>query len=245
MKAIVLAAGKGSRLQSEAADLPKALRMLNERPLISYVLENLNFLREEDIAIVVGFLKEQVIETIGGKYRYVEQKPPLNGTAQATLCAEQLFEGVDEPILVCYCDMPFLSKETYKRMFEAHIKAGAGNTLLAGRPKETPPYGRLIRDEKGRLIDIVEDSAVTPEQRKIDVVNVGIQVLDGGKMWGWLREIDNDNPKQEYYLTGVVRVLAEKGVRQEVVMLHDETEMLGINTMEDLAIAEAILAGDA
>lgn len=241
MKAIILAAGKGSRLQSEAADLPKALRKVHGKPLIRYVLDNLDFLAPEDITIVVGFLKEKVIEEIGGAYHYVEQLPPLNGTARATLFAREVLADNEEPVLVCYCDMPLLSKATYLKMFEEHIQSGAGNTLLAGKVNPPPPYGRLIYDDTGKLMDIIEESACTPEQKKLDVVNVGIQVLDGRRMWDWLEKVDDDNPKHEYYLTSLARVLARENAPQHVVMLEDHNEMLGVNTMEDLALAESLL----
>lgn len=243
MKAIVLAAGKGTRLQSEAMALPKALRKVDGKPLIRYVLDNLGFLRSEDIAVVVGFLKEKVIEEIGGNYHYTEQKPPFNGTAIATLCARGVWERLEEPVLVCYCDMPFLSRNSYETMFSAHIASGAGHTLLEAVVDPPPPFGRLIRDQDGALIDIVEDSAATPEQRKITEVNVGVQVLDGARMWGWLEKVDNNNPKREHYLTGVTRVLAAEHIPQTTVLLENFEETLGVNTMEDLALAESIVAG--
>lgn len=243
MKAIVLAAGKGTRLQSEAAELPKALRLVCGKPLLRYVLDNLSFLPEEDIVIVVGFMKEKVTEAIGGAYRYVEQRE-LSGTAKAALCAESVLGNYKGPVLVCYCDMPFLSEATYRALFQAHIGAKAGGTLLAGKTVPIPPFGRLIRDASGALCDVIEDSACTEAQKMIDEVNVGIQVFDGARMWGWLREVTNDNPKGEYYLTGAVRVLARGGVRQGVVQLEDPAEMLGVNTMEDLLLAEAIVCGE-
>lgn len=240
MKAIILAAGKGTRLQSEQSELPKALRQLNGKPLISYVLENLKFIPKEDTAIVVGFLKEKVMETVGGGYRYAEQKF-LSGTAKAALCAEPLFGNYSGPILVCYCDMPFLRRETYREMFETHIGADAGHTLLAGRDDPIPPYGRLIYDESGNLSDIIEESACSEAQKKIPEVNVGVQVLQSPGMWAWLAKIDNDNPKREYYLTSVVRVLAKENITQKVVTLKDPVEMMGVNTMEDLQKAEEII----
>jgi len=239
MKAIVLAAGKGSRLQSGESELPKALRLLNGRPLIHYVLENLDFIPKEDVAIVVGFLKEKVVTAVGGGYRYVEQKQ-LDGTAKATLCAKSIFGNYSGPILVCYCDMPFLRRETYREMVEKHIESGAGNTLLAGRDEPIPPYGRLIF-EGGRLVDVVEDSACDAQQKKIADVNVGIQVLKSPEMWGWLSEIDNQNPREEYYLTGVVGVLARRNIAQAVVTLGNPVEMKGVNTMGDLRRAEEII----
>jgi bifunctional N-acetylglucosamine-1-phosphate-uridyltransferase/glucosamine-1-phosphate-acetyltransferase GlmU-like protein len=242
MKAIILAAGKGSRLQCESADLPKALRLLNGKPLIRYVLDGLDFLRPEDITIVVGFLGDQVRRTLGPAYNYVEQTQ-LDGTAHATLCAQSVVQGYEGPVLVCYCDMPLLRRETYQAMFDAHIQEGVGHTLLAGIvPPPIPPFGRFIRDAEGRLLDIIEDSACTPGQRLIDEVNVGLQVLDGARMWDWLAEVDNQNPKKEYYLTGLVRILAQKNIPQAVVCLQDNNEMLGINTMDDLRAAEQLLA---
>ncbi len=240
MKAIILAAGKGTRLECEAAELPKAMRLLEGKPLIQYVLDNLDFLEPDDITIVVGFYKEKVMEALGDKYHYVTQQE-LNGTAKATLCAKPVLGNFSGPVLVCYCDMPFLARETYQAMFDLHENSGAGNTLLAGRVHPIPPFGRLIRNAMGELVDVIEDSACTPEQKLIDEVNIGIQVLDGARMWSWLEAIDDNNPKHEFYLTGVVRVLAEQGVRQEVVTLTNLDEMLGINTMDDMHQAEALL----
>lgn len=128
-------------------------------------------------------------------------------------------------------------------MFARHIATGAGNTLLAGRVHPIPPYGRFIRDEAGRLYDVIEESACTEAQRRIDEVNVGLQVVSSPQIWGWLRKVDNLNPKCEYYLTGLVRVLAAEGARQEVVTLSNLDEMLGVNTMDDLRAAEALLRG--
>lgn len=238
MKAIVLAAGKGTRLESEKADLPKALRQLRGKPLIGYVLDNLDFIAPRDIVIVIGYMGDKVKEALGGEYRYVEQELPYNGTGKATECARKVLGDLDEPVLVCYCDMPFLSRDTYRLMFETHISTGAGNTLLAGIVDPPPPYGRLIRDAQGRLVDIVEESAATPEQRRIAEVNIGIQVLDGARMWDWLAQLTDDNPKREFYLTGLAGILAREGVRQEVVLLQNPVEMMGVNTMEDLHAAE-------
>lgn len=240
MKAIILAAGKGSRLHSEEAEIPKALRLLRGKPLIRYVLENLNFLDPGDVTIVVGFLGERIRRELGDAYHYAVQAE-LNGTAQATLCAEESLRGYEGPVLVCYCDMPFLRRETYRHMFQVHQQTGSGNTLLSARVHPIPAFGRLIRDANGRLVDIVEDSACTPEQKRIDEVNVGIQVLDGARMWDWLRSVKNDNPKHEYYLTSLVHVLAKEGVKQSVVTLEDLRETNGVNTLEDLRMAEKMI----
>jgi bifunctional N-acetylglucosamine-1-phosphate-uridyltransferase/glucosamine-1-phosphate-acetyltransferase GlmU-like protein len=240
MKAIILAAGKGTRLASEAADLPKALRLANGRPMISYVLENIDFLKPEDICIVVGFLGDKVKQALGPAYPYVEQTEQL-GTANATKYARAVFGDYDGDIMVLYCDMPLLSRDTYLRMFREHAEHGAANTLLASNFHPIPAFGRLIRDEHGQLIRIVEDSACTPQEKLIDEVNVGIQVLDSQLMWTYLDQIDNNNPKREYYLTGIIDVMVRDGLKQHVVYTTRLEETWGVNTMEELHQVEAEL----
>lgn len=240
MKAVILAAGKGSRLGSEKDDIPKALRLANGRPLISYVLENIDFIPPEDICIVVGFLGDKVKEALGPDYHYVEQTEQ-KGTAHATSYAKEVFGGHQGDIMVLYCDMPLLRRETYLRMFDEHEKNGAANTLLAAKIDPPPAFGRIIRDAQGEMIEIIEDSACTPEQKKIDEVNVGIQVLDGPKLWEYLPKITNDNPKGEYYLTGIIEPMVKDGLKQHVVTITDMEETWGVNTLEDLAAVEAAL----
>ncbi len=237
MKAIILAAGRGTRLESEAADLPKALRLANGRPLISYVLDNIDFLPPEDICIVIGYLGDKVRQALGPAYHYVEQDEQ-KGTAHATRCAKPVFGDYKGDIMVLYCDMPLLSRDTYQRMFNEHAEHGAANTLLAARIQPIPAFGRLIRDAQGELIRIVEDSACTPEEKRIDEVNVGIQVLDSQLMWEYLEKIDNNNPKREYYLTGIIDPMVRDGLKQHVVHTARLEETWGVNTMEDLRMVE-------
>jgi len=233
MKAIILAAGKGTRIGSEAADLPKALRLANGRPLISYVLENIDFLAPQDICVVVGYLGHKVKEELGPAYHYVEQTEQ-QGTAHATKYARAVFGDYDGDIMVLYCDMPLLSRDTYQNMFREHAEHRAANTLLAAFINPIPAFGRLIRDENGQLIRIVEESACTPAERLIDEVNVGIQVLDSQLMWKYLDQVDNNNPKGEYYLTGIIDVMVRDGLKQHVVHTGRLEETWGVNTLEEL-----------
>lgn len=239
-KAIILAAGKGSRLQCEKDDIPKALRMVGGKTLIEHVLDGIHFVADEDITIVIGVMGQKIRDYLGEKYHYVWQTEQ-KGTAHAMLCAEETMQGFSGPVLCLYCDMPLLSRETYMRMVEEHIENEAQNTLLAAKIHPIPAFGRLIRDENGALCDVIEHSACTPQQRLIDEVNVGIQVMQGDLMWDVLRKIDNNNPKREYYLTGAVKVIYDLGYRNHAVVTPDKPEYWGVNTMEELLRVEEYL----
>ena len=180
-KAIILAAGKGSRLRCEKDEIPKALRMVGGKTLIEHVLSGIDFVKPEDITIVIGVMGQKIRDYLGEKYNYVWQKEQ-HGTAHAMLCAEEAASGFSGPVLCLYCDMPLLSRATYSRMVEEHLATSAKNTLLAAKIHPIPAFGRLIRDENGELCDIVEQSACTEEQKLIDEVNVGIQVMQGDVM---------------------------------------------------------------
>jgi bifunctional N-acetylglucosamine-1-phosphate-uridyltransferase/glucosamine-1-phosphate-acetyltransferase GlmU-like protein len=243
VKVIVLAAGKGTRLKSETSDLPKALRTVNGKPLIRYVLENLSFVKPSDITIVVGFRKEQVMAELGDAYNYAEQTV-LDGTAHAVEYARDALAGYTGAVLVCYCDMPFLSAETFQGIINQHINSGADQTAICGFIYPIPAYGRFIRDSEGRIIDVVEESAATEEQKKIAEVNIGIQVFNAPEMWDLLAKVPYDplrNPP-ERYLTAAVGVYVREGKRVETFLLKNTDESRGVNTLEELHEAETLLS---
>jgi len=237
MKAIVLAAGKGSRLQSEKFNLPKVLRQANGRPLISYVLESINFIEPEDTEIVVGYMREKVIEALGDKYGYSVQAEQL-GTGHAVMCTREHMEGYDGQVLICYGDMPLVKPETYKNLVEKHIESGAKCTLLTAVEKNPPAYGRIVRDENGKLACIIEEKDCTPEQKLIQEVNVGIYVFDAKELMAGLSELKNTNAQNEYYLTDMPQIFVEKGLKVETYSIENSTEYFGVNTLEDLAFCE-------
>lgn len=242
IKIVILAAGKGKRLESESAELPKALRLLRGRPLIRHVLDHLPFAAPRDITIVVGYRKEQVAAELGPAYNYAVQET-LDGTAHAAEYARPALRGFTGPVMVLYCDMPLLSVGTYQGILRQHVESGADQTLLSGVIHPIPPYGRLIRDSGGRLIDIVEESACTPEQKLIDEVNVGIQVFNGSDMWDCLARVPYDKRRNppERYLTAAAGVYASMGKRVEVYRLKNNGEATGVNSMEDMRKAEALM----
>lgn len=240
MKAIVLAAGKGKRLQSEKFNLPKVLRNACGKPLISYVLDNIKFIKQEDTCIVVGYKKEMVQEAVGGNYLYASQDEQL-GTGHAVMMAEPFFKDYDGDILVLYGDMPLFREETYKRIIEAHARENADCTILTAVVENPPDYGRIIRDADGRIIDIVEKRDCTPEQLKINELNVGVYVFRSKLLFESLKKLDNNNNQREYYLTDVPKILIQGGKKVACFTIDSSDEIYGVNTMEELEFCENIL----
>lgn len=236
MKAIVLAAGKGKRLQSEKFNKPKVLREAKGRPLLGYVLENVNFIAPEDTTIVVGYKKEMVKEAIASTYKFADQDEQL-GTGHAVACASSQFEDYDGPVLVLYGDMPMLKRETYQALVNKHVEEKADCTFLTAITESPLAYGRIIRED-GKIVNIVEEKDCTPEQFAIKERNVGVYVFDSKLLFANLKLLKNDNAQGEYYLTDVPKLLISAGKTVTSYTIGDTCEIYGVNTVEDLEFCE-------
>lgn len=242
MKAIVLAAGKGKRLMSEKFDAPKVLRLANSKPLIGYVLENIDFIDAKDTIIVIGYKGDMVKEAMGDKYLYVVQAEQ-KGTGHAVSMAKEELINYDGDVLVLYGDMPMFKKQTFIQLAKTHKESGADATILTGVTDDKLAYGRIIRDEKGEITDIIEDKDCTPEQRKINELNVGVYIFKSKVLFDNLSELKNNNVQGEYYLTDIPKILISKGKKVASYKTLDSKEILGVNTIEDLELCEKILRG--
>lgn len=240
MKAIILAAGKGKRLLSEQFNAPKVLRQANGKPLLRYVVENLDFIDKKDIVIVAGYKKEMVYEAFSDGFTFAVQDEQL-GTGHAVNCAREAIGDYDGPVLVCYGDMPMFKKSTYENLIKLHNESGNDCTILTGVTDRKLAYGRIVRDEQGNFVGVVEDKDCTPEQKAITELNVGIYVFDAKKLFPCLSELKSNNAQGEYYLTDVPSIMISKGYKIGTYSTHDGNEILGVNTPEELALCESIL----
>ncbi len=239
LKAVVLAAGKGTRLRTEGVDLPKVLRLAAGRPLLAYVLDELSFLDRQDILLVVGYEGEKVIAAFPG-YPKVYQSPQL-GTGHAVQCAEGALKGFEGHILVCCGDMPLMTRSAYQRLWQQHLKEGNACTLMAGVAHQPLPYGRIIRDGKGGFARIVEDRDCTPEERAVTELNAGIYIFQARELWRALTTLRPNNAQGEYYLTDAPYWLVSQGCKVGVCAACTPEEMLGVNTPEQLQQVEAAI----
>ncbi len=238
-KAIVLAAGKGTRMTLETSHLPKVLRLACGKPLLHYVLQALDFIPMEDIILVGGYQRESVFAAFPG-YPTAVQEPQL-GTGHAVQCARQYLDHFDGTVLVCYGDMPLLKKEVYQALLAFHAQTGAKCTMLSGTSDTPLPYGRVVRDEHGDFLRIVEDRDCTPEQKAIRELNVGIYAFACKELLASLDLIENHNAQGEYYLTDVPAIMRSRGHRVAVYTAALNEQIIGVNTPEQLAMTERYL----
>lgn len=242
MKAIILAAGKGKRLHSEEFNLPKVLRLAAGDTLISYVLKSTDFIKKEDTIIVAGYKKEMVVQSVGNGYKYVSQDEQL-GTGHAVMMTKELLKDYDGDILILYGDMPLFTKSTLKNFVEEHRKSNSLCTVMTALVDDPPDYGRIIRDEKGDLADIIETKDCNDEQLKIKELNVGVYVFDSRTLFANLNKLKNNNMQGEYYLTDIPKILLSQGIKVNTFTLDNSDEIYGVNTLEELDFCEKVLEG--
>jgi len=240
IKAIVLAAGKGTRLATEGIDLPKVMRESCGKPLLHYVLAAISFIPREDTVLVVGYQKERVTAHFDA-YNFVEQTEQL-GTGHAVMAARDFLSGEDFPVLVCYGDMPLLKRETYEDMIRLHLDEGNACTILTGTSDLALPFGRIVRDASGGFQEVVEDRDCTPEQLAIDELNVGVYVFQSSALLPALSELGCANSQGEYYLTDVPAILKAQGLPIGLCKRSLGVEIIGVNTVEQLLQVEEALA---
>lgn len=243
MKALVLAAGKGTRLQTEGIDLPKVMRLADGKPLLHYVVESLSFLPPEDIILVVGWKKEAVLAAFP-RYPHAVQEQ-LNGTGGAVQYAAPLLEGYEGHLIVCCGDTPLMSRATFQALAKTHLEEGNSCTMLSARLPEGGSYGRVLREEDGSFQRIVEARDCTPEQAAVTEVNTGTYVFHVPALLSVLNELNQDNAQGELYLTDVPALLKARGLRVGLCDTCSPDEMLGVNTVEQLQQVEDLLRREA
>ena len=240
IRAIIPAAGKGSRLQKLSGDIPKAMFTVANRPMIDYVLENTSFIDKEDTYVVVGYGKDKIIDHLGDAYHYVEQKQQL-GTGHAVMECAGEFKNFDGSVLITFGDMPLFRYEEMKEMCEQHELSGADCTIMTAENPSLKLWARVVRDDNGNFARIVEGKDCTPEQATIEELFSGVMVFNSKSLFHILPEIGCSNTQKEYYITEVPELMVKKGMRVDTYFTKDGDDLRGINTPEDLEICEQIL----
>ena len=203
---VILAAGQSTRMKS---DLPKVLHPLAGEPMVQYAVETAAQLTSEKPLLVVGNGADQVRRAVGDQVIYVEQREQL-GTGHALLQARLLLEGQSETVLVCYADMPFLSADTLRRLLELREGRNSSIAMLTVEADDPMGFGRILHNDAGQVIGIVEEAVATDAQKEIRELNCGVYCFDGDWLWPHLAQLPL-SPKGEYYLTDLVAMAVAEG----------------------------------
>jgi bifunctional UDP-N-acetylglucosamine pyrophosphorylase/glucosamine-1-phosphate N-acetyltransferase len=237
-QAVILAAGKGTRMKSAR---PKALHQVLGLPMLEHLRRTVTALGVEPVTVVVGHQAEAVQKAFAGRgLDFVAQDPQL-GTGHALQCAREAFARRPErTLLVLNGDLPLLSPETLLRLLEVHRGNRAAATLLTVVLDDPGAYGRVLRGTDGQVRAIVEARDASEKERAVREVNAGIYAFEVPVLLEVLSGLQPQNAQGEYYLTDLVGLLRSAG-RSVHAVSGDAVEALGVNTLEDLAAATALL----
>ena len=237
--AIILAAGKGTRMKSKREDISKVSFPILGRPLVKYVIEALKPIGLAELIAVIGFggvTSEAIVKDDAKVVWQKEQK----GSGHAVMMAAPLLEDKEGETIVCCGDTPLLTTTTLQTLFDSHEKEHNALTIMTSILSDPTGYGRIVKKD-GRVQRIIEQKDASEEERKITEVNAGVYVFDNKELFEALHHITTNNAAGEYYLTDVIGLFVKKGLKVGSFAVKDVDETLGVNDRYQLSIAAKIL----
>jgi bifunctional UDP-N-acetylglucosamine pyrophosphorylase / glucosamine-1-phosphate N-acetyltransferase len=233
--AVVLAAGKGTRMK---ADRPKVLFEARGRPLIDYVLDTLQQAGISRILVVIGYAADDVRSALAGRaVEFVEQHQQLGTGHAVQMCRDPLHHH-DGPVLIVTGDSPLLKEESITLLLEEYRKARPAAILGTLHKTDPGGLGRIVRDDQGHFLAIVEEKDATDEQRRITEVNMSTYVFHAADLVHALDRLQNNNRQQEFYLTDCPGILKAEGREVRALPVLQPCEALSVNTLEELNLLE-------
>ncbi len=236
--AVILAAGKGTRLKTE---WPKVLHEISGRPMLAFVIDACRAAGIDDCIVVVGHGRQQVVDSFAGdkRLKWVDQTEQ-KGTGHAVMVCREAMTGYDEAVILCG-DGPLIRAETIRGLVETHRNAKAAATLATAVLEDATGYGRIHRDKGGKLLGIVEHNDATPEQRAIREVNPSYYCFNVEKLKWALERITPNNAKKEYYITDVFGLLLADGQRVDAITSVPPEDIFSINSRRDLTLVNRVM----
>lgn len=238
--AIVLAAGKGSRMKSRRDDISKVSFPILGVPLVEYVLRALKPLNLEKTISIIGHggaTSEKIVAPLSEVVWQHEQK----GAGHAVMMVAPILEGKEGQTIICCGDTPLLKTSTLEKMFAEHEKTGSDMTVMTMKLDNPFGYGRIYKDPEGHVLKIVEQRDTDAETAKITEVNAGVYIFNNKALFEALKHLTTDNAAGEYYLTDVLGIFVQEGLKVSTFVVQDIEETLGVNDRVQLAMAAKIL----
>ena len=235
--AIILAAGKGTRMKS---DLPKVLHKVAGISMLEHVFRSVGAISPEKTVTVVGHKAELVEQVLAGQTEFVKQTEQL-GTGHAVMMAEPVLEGLEGHTLVIAGDTPLITGDSLKHLIDFHINHKNVATILTAEAANPFGYGRIVRNDNAEVLRIVEQKDATDFEKQIKEINTGTYVFDNARLFEALKNINTNNAQGEYYITDVIGIFREAGEKVGAYTLKDFDESLGVNDRVALSTAEGIM----
>jgi len=248
LKVVILAAGKGTRLNSEEVQIPKHMRKVAGKPILEYILKAVDFIEnKKDIILVVGFMKKIIMDAFPDEYTFVIQDDTNSlgyGTGAAVRYTQNIIGEFSGDILVLMGDSPLISKETLLNLYQEHKNKNNDCTNLSVEVNETLELGRIIRDKNNNFLEIIENKDALEEQRKIKEYNTGNAIFNSKKLFEQLANLKTNNKNGEYYLTDIPKLFMENNYKVGVYKSDKKQEIYAVNSTEELELVENILASN-
>ena len=234
--ALVLAAGKGTRMKS---DIPKVAFPILRKPMIEYIVENIEKSSVEEIYLVLGYKREVVEDIIKDRAKYVYQEEQL-GTGHAAMMAAPVLSKLDGNTFIMPGDVPLIWYKSIDRMFAVHEDNGNDFTIVTAHYEDPEGYGRIVRNEQGVIQRIVEEKDANDFEKEIKEVNTGIYIVNNKKFFSLLKNLNNNNAKGEYYITDMVELM-KKDYKIGSYMIKNNSLAMGVNDLYAISKAEKYL----
>lgn len=235
--AIVLAAGRGTRINARTKN--KVALGLNGRPMVRVTVDNLRKIDIDQIIAVVGFQSESVKEALGDSVDYATQDPPL-GTGDAVREGlNVLYDDIDVVLSVYGDDSAFYTPDLYRQILEKRQDSEADILFLTITKDNPTGLGRIVRDEEGHVLKIVEEKNANEIERKIKEINTGLYCFDRKFLESNINKIQKNEISGEFYLTDLVEIGLRDGFKVDTLHLTDDSIWHGVNTREELRAARA------
>lgn len=235
---VILAAGEGKRMKS---NLPKVLHEIGSKPMLNYVVDAAKKLDSRKIIVVISRKRPQVKEILDKSVRIVYQENPL-GTADAVKAARKEIPENVKDVIVLYGDTPLITEETIRALYDFHVAGNVSCTVLTTFLNNPKGYGRVLRNESGRLLGIVEEKDATFLQKSIREINTGMYCFKRGDLLEGLEHVSSKNESGEFYLTDVLGWLFNRNSKIEACVACDSSQVLGVNSRAEFMEAAKILS---
>jgi bifunctional UDP-N-acetylglucosamine pyrophosphorylase/glucosamine-1-phosphate N-acetyltransferase len=236
--ALVLAAGLGTRMKSSKA---KVLHEVLFKPMILHVMDSIKTLAPDRTLVIIGHQKEKVAELLSVYDADCIVQEKQLGTGHAVLCAENELQTTDGTVLILSGDVPLIKAETLQAMLADHAQKKPVLTLMTTTLVDPTNYGRIVRNGQGELLEIAEEKDASAEQKAIREINAGIYCAEIPFLFDALQKVGTDNKQGEVYLTDIVKIAVDAGLRVNIFSGATGEEVLGINSRKELAEANRYL----